>query len=250
MDWRRGFRGILDLVFPRNCLLCGRDLALGEGLYICPECHGSIVLEFGERCPRCGAFLGPYAYAVRDCSICRGKRLAFRRAAAVGLYSGPLREIILRLKYRRLEYLAEPLASMLYGAARKAGLAEEQDLLTSVPLHWGRRLRRGFDQADLLSQRLNRFLQIPLSERNLRRIRATASQTGLSESKRRENVRGAFKVRRPDEVKGKRVLLVDDVMTTGATVSECARTLLRAGAKEVSVLVVARAQPAADTAAM
>jgi len=139
---------------------------------------------------------------------------------------------------------------MLYGVARKAGLAEEQDLLTSVPLHWGRRLRRGFDQADLLSQRLNRFLQIPLSERNLRRIRATASQTGLSESKRRENVRGAFKVRRPDEVKGKRVLLVDDVMTTGATVSECARTLLRAGAKEVSVLVVARAQPAADTAAM
>lgn len=249
MDWRRGFRGILDLVFPRNCLLCGRDLTLGEGLYICPECHGSIVLEFGERCPRCGAFLGPYAYAVRDCSICRGKRLAFRRAAAVGLYSGPLREIILRLKYRRLEYLAEPLASMLYGVARKAGLAE-QDLLTSVPLHWGRRLRRGFDQADLLSQRLNRFLQIPLSERNLRRIRATASQTGLSESKRRENVRGAFKVRRPDEVKGKRVLLVDDVMTTGATASECARTLLSAGAKEVSVLVVARAQPAADTAAM
>ncbi len=249
MDWRRGFRGILDLIFPRNCLLCGRDLALGEGLYICPECHGSIVLEFGERCPRCGAFLGPYAYAVRDCSICRGKRLAFRRAAAVGLYSGPLREIILRLKYRRLEYLAEPLASMLYGVARKAGLAE-QDLLTSVPLHWRRRLRRGFDQADLLSQRLNRFLQIPLSERNLRRIRATASQTGLSESKRRENVRGAFKVRRPDEVKGKRVLLVDDVMTTGATASECARTLRRAGAKEVSVLVVARAQPAADTAAM
>jgi len=139
---------------------------------------------------------------------------------------------------------------MLSKVARKAGLVEEQDLLTSVPLHWRRRLRRGFDQADLLGQRLSRFLQIPLSERNLRRIRATASQTGLSESKRRENVRGAFGVRRPDEVKGKRVLLVDDVMTTGATASECARTLISAGAKEVSVLVVARAQPGTDGVAM
>jgi len=135
---------------------------------------------------------------------------------------------------------------MLSGVARKEGLVKEQDLLTSVPLHWRRRLRRGFDQAGLLAQRLSRFLQIPLSDRNLRRIRATASQTGLSESKRRENVRGAFRVRRPDEVEGKRVLLVDDVMTTGATASECARTLLSAGAKDVSVLVVARAQPGTD----
>ncbi|KPJ63181.1 MAG: hypothetical protein AMS15_01450 [Planctomycetes bacterium DG_23] len=243
MDWRRGLGGVLDLIFPRNCLLCGRGLVFGEGLYICPDCMGGIRLTFGERCPRCAAFLGPYTYAARDCPICRGKRLAFGRAVAIGPYSGPLREMILRFKYQRLEYLVEPLASMLSGVARKEGLAQGQGLLMSVPLHWTRRLRRGFDQAGLLAERLSRLLGKPISERNLCRIRATASQTGLSESKRRENVRGAFKVRRSAEVTGKRVLLVDDVMTTGATASECARTLLSAGAKEVSVLVGARAQP-------
>jgi ComF family protein len=158
--------------------------------------------------------------------------------------------MIIRFKYHRLEYLAQPLASMLSGIARKEGLVEEENLLLSVPLHWTRRLGRGFDQATFLGQRLSHFLGKPFSHRNLRRIRATASQTGLSESKRRENVRGAFKVRRSEAVKGKRVLLVDDVMTTGATASECARTLLSAGAKEVSVLVVARAQPGPDKVAV
>jgi ComF family protein len=168
------------------------------------------------------------------CMLCRSGGRGFDEAFCYGAYEGTLRKLIHLFKYSGVRRLAQPLAALLADALPRD---RQFDLVTAVPLHWRRRWQRGYNQAELLGRAIARARGIP-SAKVLRRATATRAQAGLSNAQRRENVAGAFRAQR--RVAGLRVLIVDDVMTTGATLGACARALKKAGAKSVSVLSLAR----------
>lgn len=171
------------------------------------------------------------------CALCRLGLNGFDGAYCFGPYEGKLRELIHLFKYEGVRTLAGPLGAWITSAAPRT---ERFDLVTPMPLHWWRKWRRGFNQSDLLARAVARSLGVPMAA-PLHRRKATLSQAGLTNAQRRTNVAGAFRLRRGASVTGLRVLLVDDVMTTGATASACASALKRAGAAHVSVLTLARA---------
>jgi ComF family protein len=166
--------------------------------------------------------------------LCRNGLLGFDEVFCYGAYEGTLRKLIHLFKYSGMRRLAQPLGALLADALPRD---RQFDLVTAVPLHWRRRWQRGFNQSELLGKAIARARGIP-AKHVLRRGWATRAQAGLSNSQRRENVSGAFRARR--RVAGLRILLVDDVMTTGATAGACARALKKAGAKSVSLLALAR----------
>ncbi len=165
--------------------------------------------------------------------------MAFQTARSFGLYEGNLRRLIHLLKYDKMTPLARPLAQRLAVVVPRLGPLE---LIVPVPLHRWRRWGRGFNQSALLAKELSRVAALPFDARLLRRGRATKSQAGLSDEERRVNVKGAFQVRAAAAVRGRRVLVVDDVITTGATLSACADALNAAGARSVAALTLARVE--------
>jgi len=167
------------------------------------------------------------------CALCRSGLRGFDAAYSFGAYEGVLRELIHLYKYGRVRTLARPLSGLLAQALPRD---EAFDAAVPVPLYWRRRLQRGFNQAELLARGLSRRTGIPVVKA-LGRVRATPTQAGLSNSARRQNVTRAFRAR---SVQGKRILLIDDVMTTGATAGACALALKQAGARRVALLTVAR----------
>lgn len=168
------------------------------------------------------------------CMLCRSGQRGFDEAFCYGAYEGTLRKLIHLFKYSGMRRLDQPLGALLADALPRD---RQFDLVTAVPLHWRRRWQRGYNQAELLGKAIARARGIPVV-RVLRRGSATRAQAGLSNAQRRENVAGAFRARR--RVAGLRILLVDDVMTTGATAGACARALKKAGAKSVSLAALAR----------
>lgn len=177
------------------------------------------------------------------CGLCRRAEPYFRRAVSYGAYEGALRDLIHLFKYERVKPAGKLLGRLLHEAIFKAELPESL-LVIPVPLWSGRRQARGFNQAEAIAHALRNLHprnSIQLDTAILVRTRETPSQTGLTRHQRRANVRGAFAVVRPERVKDRSILIVDDVMTTGTTAGECARVLRRAGAKEVFVATVARA---------
>jgi ComF family protein len=170
------------------------------------------------------------------CALCRSGLRGFDAAYSFGAYDGALREMVHLLKYRKVPGLAAPLSALLLQAL---GTEEICDTIVPVPLHWRRRWERGFNQSELLAKALARQTGLRVTNA-LRRVQPTATQAGLSNSARRRNVTQAFRCHRPGAVRGKRILLVDDVMTTGSTATACARALKRAGADRVTLLTVAR----------
>jgi competence protein ComFC len=167
------------------------------------------------------------------CALCRSGLRGFDAAYSFGAYEGVLRQLIHLYKYGRVKTLAWPLSGLLAQAMPRD---EAFDATVPVPLYWRRRLQRGFNQAELLARGLSRRTGIPVVKA-LGRLRPTPAQAGLSNSARRQNVSQAFRAR---NVQGKRILLIDDVMTTGATAASCAAALKQAGARRVSLLTVAR----------
>jgi len=191
-------------------------------------------------CIRCGA---PFTSGPDHlCEPCLRDPPHFARARAAALYRGdttdPLATVIARYKYGLDATLAPILSELLW---RNLPFDVDHDAVVPVPLHIDRLRWRGFNQASLLARGLARRCGATCAPAALQRLRPTAPQVGLGETERRHNIRGAFRVRDPDTVSGRSVLLVDDVYTTGATAKECARTLRRAGARRVDVLVLARA---------
>jgi ComF family protein len=171
---------------------------------------------------------------------CLTERRYFRKARAFGVYEGTLMEAIHRLKYGGKTALSGPLGALAKEAFYQFWEVGTIDLLLPVPLHIKRLRERGFNQAHLINKKWASVEGIPFDGFTLSRSRWTEPQTSLSRAERRKNVKGAFSLRRPDRVKGKRILLVDDVFTTGATANECARVLLKAGGRWVDVLTLAR----------
>jgi len=182
----------------------------------------------------------PHTPVGRGCYRCAGRKLWFDGTIALGLYSGTLRDSVLRMKSAEGDSLSLAMARLLWHRRREQLTKLNVDVVAPIPLHWRRRLAHQTNSAALLAEVVANKLSVPLAERLLRRSRSTLRQFDLSPPERWKNVRRAFSVRAGYHLRSAHVLLVDDVLTTGATCSEAARVLKRAGAKEVTVFVVAR----------
>lgn len=206
---------------------------------VCAECLKSPAqLEAEFFCTCCNT---PFANAFPldeqgVCSACRSGLRGFDKAASFGFYEGPLRKLIHLYKYAGMKPLAKPLSGFLQKAL---AVDDAYDAVVPVPLHWRKKWRRGFNQAELLASQIAKRRHLPLLNA-LRRKRPTEIQAGLALAGRRRNVSGAFTALPNADLAGKRILLIDDVMTTGATASACAAALKRGGAKSVSLLTLAR----------
>lgn len=240
--WLRGAgAALIDLAFPPRCAACWRPLDSGRQPMLCEGCRTSLWADAVERCPLCAAE-ETGELAGEFCVHCYGKELRFDAATALGGYKDQLREAVLRTKHPRHEPLAQALAELVWQRCAEQLRAWRIDVVAPIPMHWRRRLSRGVNCPHVLAEALAHRLGVPHLGRALRRRRATREQFHLEQDERRRNVRGAMVVRRPHRWTGRRVLLVDDILTTGATCSEAARMLKRAGAGWVAVAVVARAQ--------
>lgn len=245
----RGGQYAADLLFPPTCPVCDLllDCADGEeagseratGRLICGDCRAAFGYRANRICDRCAAPLPRFADP-RQCPECRRRKLPFRAALALGEYRGPLRDAVLRTKRAAFESLTIQLGEVLADRIEQLGWGRQCDVVIPLPSHWWRRWTRGTSGPELLAERIANRLDLPLQTGWLACQRRTRKQGMLLPTERAENVRGAFRVRRPDAVRGQRVLLVDDVMTTGATLKEAATALLRARAASVHVAVLAR----------
>jgi ComF family protein len=238
-------QGLFATLFPSDCRLCATPLTNIFRLPVCPNCLSDMAPIAGTTCEICGERLGTGHSVLPSqlCPACQETRPHFAKAAAYGAYAGGLRELIHLLKYERVEPAAVVLGRMLGEAIQKLSISADSILVIPVPLHSAKRRERGFNQAKLIAcaaLKKNAFAGVELATDVLERTRPTVSQIGLTRPQRVENIRGAFRVRHPSRVSGRNVLLVDDVLTTGTTVSECARILRKAGAEKVWVATVAR----------
>lgn len=237
---------LFSILFPSDCRICRAPLTNIASLPVCEPCLAQIVPLDGPLCQICGEKLFHSISETEDkplCGICRRVGAHFRRAAAFGAYEGALRDLIHLFKYNGVRPAGKVLGGLLNQTVTAMALPDSL-IVIPVPLWSGKRIARGFNQAEAIARAFINFQSsssIQLDTSILVRTRETASQTGLTRHQRRANVRGAFTVVKPAKVKGRSILVVDDVMTTGTTAGECARVLRRAGAKEVFVATVARA---------
>ncbi len=229
---------LAGIIWPQRSLITGREVA-GPGA-LEPDLWAKLSFISDPVCARCGA---PFEIAVdvgQVCGACLARPPAYERARAALIYGDVSRDLVLGLKYQGRRDSLDLLAGWMAGAGVE--LLKDADLIVPVPLHYFRLIRRGFNQSVWLAAALSRRSGVALSVDALKRIRATPIQGGLSADGRRRNVQGAFAVRKSREarLKDQKILLVDDVLTTGATAEACSRTLKKAGAGCVDVLTLAR----------
>jgi ComF family protein len=230
----------LQFLLPPQCHCCEKFLEEGQQ-GICPDCLSKIRWIEPPLCTLCGVPFLSREIENHPCGACLTRGKYFTMARAVGYYEGPLREAIHRWKYEEKSYL-----TLFFGEKLAEGFCrywdpQSFDLIIPVPLHSKRLRERGFNQALLLVKELSRRTRIPYSKRLLQKRILTPPQVNLSGGEREKGVRGSFHIQRDEEIEGKSILLVDDVYTTGATVNECSKVLLKAGAERVDVLTIAHA---------
>ncbi len=235
---RQATDAVLDVLLPHQCLGCGAIVETAGVL--CPTCWGDLTFIGPPHCHACGLPFefdpGPGAL----CAACSREAPLIERTRAALAYSDASRTLILGFKHGDHTEAAAALAKWMLRAG--ADLVEEADLIVPVPLHWTRLFSRRYNQAALLAKEMSRETGIACVPDALLRRRRTPSQGRLGRAGRRRNVRGAFAVaeRNREKLADRRVLLVDDVLTTGATLTACARTLLRGGARAVDAVTLAR----------
>ena len=238
-------QGLFASFFPSDCRLCDAPLVNTSRLPVCPECISAMQPIPIGTCEICGEGMASVAARpdeIQTCDACREVRPHFEKACAYGSYDGELRELIHLLKYEQVTPAANVLGAMLAAAIIKLEIVGPV-LIIPVPLHSSKRRQRRFNQAEVIARAaLKRMVMLDaeLATKVLVRQRATVSQIGLTRPQRAENIRGAFRVQHPENIAGRSILLIDDVLTTGTTASECARVLRKAGAKTVWVATVAR----------
>ena len=231
---RQVLQHLLDLLYPPRCVGCQRS-----GHVLCPSCLAQIP-ALTAACQRCSGTLSPEGI----CTFCRSAPLKLNGLRAVSTYQGPLRSYIHALKYDGNTRLAQSLGSLLAGAYATSGI--RADALVPVPLHSERERQRGYNHAALLARACASQVGVPLIEQMLVRHRATLSQVGLQRWERQQNVQGAFSCSpayTAGQLRGRTLLLIDDVSTTAATLEACAEPLFAAGAAAVFGLVLARPVP-------
>jgi ComF family protein len=227
-----------NLLVPPVCANCLVDLADIESQpFLCQPCRRAFLVADRTTCPRCGLVLAEGTL----CAACRKQRFRFDCLTALGDYRGELREAVLRMKRPSGAALAASIAALL-GETRASQLCQwNVDVVTFIPMHWGRRLVRGINSPERMAVGLGRLLELPVA-RMLRRRRYTPTQGFRSRQAREANVKGAFTSARTSRCRAARVMLVDDVVTSGATCNEAARVLKNAGAQFVGVVAVCRTQ--------
>jgi len=229
-----------DLLLPPACNSCEAELpSLAEPPLFCELCREAFWTLPGPVCQRCAAPLGP-GLVEDDCPRCRDRRYHFQAALTLGVYQGLLREAVIRMKQRVHEALTLSMGYLLADRVREHLADTPPDLLVPVPSYWLKRLWRGFNGPDLLVEAMGRRLGIPWADDVIACRRRTQKQGTLMPSERAANVRDAFAFNPDYDILGTHLLLVDDILTTGSTASEAARTLRRAGAARVTVAIVAR----------
>lgn len=240
--WNRTVRaaidGLVSLFYPPHCVVCSESTERGE--HLCPGCRRKakrIERPFCEVCsePFAGAIDGTFS-----CPNCAGRQFHFTHAIAGFRSRGVVRELVHRFKYDRAFHLRHQLAEWLAFTLEDSRIGQQPvDALVPVPLHAARKREREFNQAEVLARIVGERAGLR-TELSLRRVRHTTTQTRFDRQERMENLRNAFAVHQDDVVRGKHLVLVDDVLTTGSTLDECARVLRRAGAASVRAITVAR----------
>lgn len=246
----------LGMIFPLECLRCQLPLNEGVAVAFCDECQIALMGEPRRVCLKCGEQL-PHGFVpetpLAACPTCRLRPQRFDETAAIGRYDGPLRDAVLQTKQAAQGPLTAALADLLLLANGPRLRSWQPDLIVPVPMHWARRAARLTNGPEVLATRLGETLGVPVARRLLVRRRWTVPQGPLSPPARKRNVHGAFVLRGPwnttldrkaKPLKGQRVLIVDDVLTSGATASEMAKLLKRFGASFVALAVLARAESA------
>lgn len=235
--WIDAFAGLL---YPNWCQICRQEPATARDGYVGAQCQTQVRWIRGTCCSRCGLPLTGPDVAPFECVNCRDADLKFHEARAAALATGPVREAIHRYKYQRALWFEPFLAGLLIAAARADLAGGRWDALAPAPLHPLRQRERGFNQAERLARRLGAECRVPVWMDRVVRERATGTQTRLTRNARHANMARAFAVQ-GGTMTGARVVIIDDVFTTGATASGVARALRRAGAARVAVWTVARA---------
>jgi ComF family protein len=252
--WIRSASGVLQnvaaslvgLAAPARCPACGREESGRPGPErlpnLCTACCDAVRPPPGERCRRCAAPAGPFIDTSEGCVYCHRERFHFDSVVRLGIYDGELRNICLRAKHPGGEETAAALAHLLWKREEQALRLVEANVIVPVPHHWSQRLRPAVPTPETIAAVLQRGLRVDLGTSILAKVRRTSKQSGLPSSRRRANLKNAFHVPRRfrSDVEGRRILLVDDVLTTGATADEASRMLRQAGASFVAVAVLAR----------
>ena len=234
------FEAGLALFYPRVCQICESVRATPEQGLVCAKCWSGVRFIRAPFCERCGL---PYEGDITtpfECSNCRDVELHFSSARSAVTAKGVTLEVIHKFKYNNALWFEPFLADLLMRVAVPALREEKWDVIVPVPLHPTKERERGFNQATLIATQLARALGLPLNENLVRRVTPTRTQTLLTKKQRADNVRRAFAAVSGAKLSGERIVLVDDVLTTGATTSACARVLCELGAGEVCVWTVAR----------
>lgn len=244
--WGQGCRllgACLSFMYPDRCQLCGGERATAKEGYVCGRCwEGRDGVRFirPPRCERCGLPFAGEVTTAFECSNCRELDLQFSHARAAVVAKGVALEVIHRYKYHRALWFEPFLADLLVRAAGPELAAQKWDWLVPIPLYPTKQREREFNQAERLAARLSRASGIRLNTRLIRRVQATRTQTLLTRTERIANMRHAFAIRPGRSVADLKIVLIDDVLTTGATASACARVLRTNGASDVCVWTVAR----------
>ncbi len=243
--WKRIAEGTVDLLFPAACLACHIELdaspdGIGYGIGYCLDCRDEMQRGDWPVCRRCAARVPEIPGTVTVCAHCREEKLWFDQAFALGEYGGLLRDQVLAMKTDRSERLAAAIGQWMAARLGDELRALQADAIVPVPMHAWRRLARGTNPPAAMAVMLGRELGLPVISRGLARRRNSQPQVGLSRSARFRNIRGEIRVRKSYSLDAPHLLLVDDTLTTGATCSEAARMLKRAGTAKVTVVVAAR----------
>lgn len=236
-----GCRAIADFLLPPKCPLCDAEDAVTDyGKLYCPQCEEKLCPAPMNRCQRCAAEIGPYAKSEDGCVHCRQRILRFDSVTCLGMYDDVLRQALLSAKWSWSAVRMKALGRLLAHHRREQIEATKADVIIPVPHSWQQRLTRHFNPAWIIAAELAGSVQRPCLPDVLLRTRRTRPQKRVSVSQRIENQSKSFGLRNSSLLEGQRVLVVDDVLTTGATISEAARMLKSAGAASVHAVVIAR----------
>ena len=233
-------KSLADVVFPPQCMSCG-DVLCDRSFPLCPLCFSQINFIRSPLCPSCGCPHAEPAEKDHLCGDCLLAPPAFLTARALGQYESVLMDIIHRFKYGGKVSLGERLGELMAQFTYSSFIIRDYSLVIPVPLHPRRLRQRGFNQALILAREIARCYSLGLDITSLKRIVCTEPQVGLGRDRRTMNIKGAFSVTDQGRIKGERIILVDDVYTTGSTAKECARILMKNKAEKVAVLTLARA---------
>ncbi|HUN56358.1 MAG TPA: ComF family protein [Smithella sp.] len=240
MTLSEALNDISEVVFPPRCLGCAEILHPVSGQIFCPDCGDKIKFITGDICHICGTTFPDSPARSHLCGDCLENKIYFSCARAVFSYENFILNAIHQFKFKRNISAGEILASFMAGFSFPDIDFADYSLLIPVPLHIKRLRERGFNQSLVLARAVGKKRQIPVNFSVLKRRRFTLTQTGSNREERKENIKGAFEVTNPKKIAGKNIILVDDVYTTGATINECAKTLVKAGARKIAVLTLAR----------